>query len=64
MIPGGLLPPQGQHHLYLMGLQQHAETLKKLGKHKVGGGCLYINKLADVDRKVLEGIIGKAVEKK
>ncbi len=28
--------------------------LPKLGKHKRGKGCLYINKLADVDLKVLE----------
>jgi hypothetical protein len=38
-----------------------AELLKKLGKHKVSGGsCLYINKLADVDTKVLEEIIKKS----
>ncbi|MDY7227047.1 DUF1801 domain-containing protein [Hyalangium rubrum] len=30
----------------------------KLGKHKMGaGGCLYINKLADVDMAVLEKIV-------
>ena len=35
--------------------------LKRLGKHKLGnGGCLYINKLEDVDLEVLEVIIGKA----
>jgi hypothetical protein len=31
--------------------------LKKLGKYKVGGGCLYINKLADVDQKVLAALV-------
>ena len=50
----GFSPRKANITLYLMGLQKHAEALKKLGKHKVGGGCLYINKLSDVDVKVLE----------
>lgn len=34
------------------------KLLKKLGKHKFGsGGCLYINKLDDVDLDILEKII-------
>ncbi len=34
----------------------------KLGKHKMGGGgCLYINKLTDVDMAVLEKIIAEGV---
>jgi Domain of unknown function (DU1801) len=53
----GLSPRKANITLYLMGLQKHAEALKKLGKHKVGGGCLYINKLEDVDTKVLEKMI-------
>jgi hypothetical protein len=35
-------------------LQAH---LDKLGKHKKSVGCLYINKLADVDLDVLEKVI-------
>ena len=31
--------------------------LKKLGKHTTGKGCLYIKKLADVDKKVLKELI-------
>lgn len=31
--------------------------LAKLGKHKTSKGCLYINKLADIDLKVLEKIV-------
>jgi hypothetical protein len=31
--------------------------VKKLGKHKTGVGCLYINKLEDIDIKVLEKMI-------
>jgi hypothetical protein len=38
-------------------MKQHADTLKRLGKHKTGVGCLYINKLDDIDLKVLEALI-------
>jgi hypothetical protein len=36
------------------------QLLSQLGKHKAGKGCLYINKLADVDLKVLETIVRTA----
>lgn len=36
------------------------DLLKDLGKHKTSVGCLYINKLADVDETVLEKIIKKS----
>ncbi len=35
--------------------------LAKLGKHSTGKGCLYIKKLADVDIRVLERLVEKAV---
>lgn len=38
-------------------------TLEKLGKHKTGGGCLYINKLDDVDMDVLKELIETALVK-
>jgi hypothetical protein len=37
------------------------QMLAKLGKHKVGGGCLYLKKLGDVDLKVLEKMIVASV---
>jgi hypothetical protein len=60
----GFSPRKANLTLYLMGLQLHAEALTKLGKHKIGGGCLYINKLADIDMKVLEKIITAAAKQK
>lgn len=48
-------------YLFMQGKKPEAE-LKKLGKHKTGAGCLYINKLTDVDMKVLEGLIKKAAK--
>lgn len=34
--------------------------LAKLGKHKMGKGCLYVSRLADVDAKVLEKLVAQA----
>jgi hypothetical protein len=38
--------------------------LGKLGKHTTGKGCLYIKKLEDVDRQVLEAMVVKSVAAK
>jgi hypothetical protein len=35
--------------------------LATLGKHTTGKGCLYIKKLADVDMKVLHGLLVRSV---
>lgn len=61
----GFAPRKGNISLHLaMDIQKHADDLKKLGKHKTGVGCLYINKLSDVDLKVLEKMISSAAKKK
>ena len=39
------------------------EPLLKLGKFKEGGGCLYINKLSDINAKELVRIIKLAVKR-
>ena len=43
---------------------QHGKLLAKLGKHKMGKGCLYIAKLTEVDTKVLEQLFAGAVKAK
>lgn len=54
----GFSPRSGALVVYLMpGFAGHAALLKKLGKHKTGKGCLYINKLEDVDLRVLRQLI-------
>lgn len=54
----GFSPRKANLTLYItVSIKEHAEALKKLGKHKTGVGCLYINKLADIDIKVLKGMI-------
>ena len=61
----GFAPRKTKFSLYLMlDLKQHAARLQQLGKHKAGVGCVYINKLADVDLKVLRELIKIAAKAK
>lgn len=60
----GFAPRKSNLTLYLMNLGAHSAALKKLGKFKTGGGCLYIKTLEDVDVKVLTGMIETALKKK
>lgn len=45
-------------------LTKQEELLSKLGKCKWGKGCLYINKLADIDLDILKQLIQKSKEAK
>ncbi len=58
----GFSPRKQSLTLYVMSDDKSAQELfKKLGKHTTSAGsCLYINKLSDVDLKVLSMIIKKA----
>ena len=58
----GFSPRKANLSLHLIDLQRHADSMKKLGKFKTGVGCLYINKLEDVDIKVLEKMISAAAK--
>jgi hypothetical protein len=61
----GFSPRKANLSLHLMlDIKKNAAELKKLGKHKTGVGCLYINKLDDVDLKVLEKLINTAAKNK
>ena len=49
--------------LYIMaGVERFPALLEKLGKHKIGKGCLYLKRLSDVDRDVLERLVRSSVE--
>ena len=59
----GFSPRKANTVLYIMpGYSDLDSYLKRLGKHKLGKSCLYINKLADVDIEVLKEIIVYGVE--
>lgn len=59
----GFSPRKQNLTLYIMaGNKDSADLFKKLGKHKASGGCLYINKLSDVDQTVLLKLIEKSFQ--
>ena len=59
----GFSPRKQALTLYIMaGFRGHDTLMKKLGKYKTGKSCLYINKLDDVDMKVLTQLITRSVQ--
>ena len=59
----GFSPRKANLTLYILGgFDLSQDLLKKLGKHKTGKGCLYINKLDDVDKEVLKELVEKSVK--
>ena len=59
----GLSPRKQNISIYIMdGLSNYEKLLSKLGKHKVGKSCLYINKLADIDIGVLTSLVERSVK--
>jgi len=59
----GFSPRKQTITLYIMsGFDRYNELLKKLGKHATGKSCLYIKRLADVDKKVLKELIKESVK--
>lgn len=60
----GFSPRKQSLTLYIMGgLSAHEALLQKLGKHKTGKGCLYINKLEDIDLPTLRKLIVEGVKR-
>ena len=61
MLNVGFSPRKANMAVYVMGSIADDDPLRdKLGKYKTGRSCLYINKLEDVDLKVLEKLIAKS----
>ena len=57
----GFSPRKANLVLYVLGFEGQDELLSKLGKHKTGNSCLYINRLSDVDTGVLREIGERSV---
>jgi hypothetical protein len=56
----GFSPRKNDLTLYLTGFDE--ALMARLGKHKTGGGCLYIKRLSDVDVAVLEKLVKRSVQ--
>ncbi len=54
----GFSPRKQSLSMYIMpGFSNYSGLLAKLGKHRHSVGCLYINKLVDIDLEVLEELV-------
>lgn len=62
----GFSPRKANLSLYFMGIDDtiRKDLLSRLGKHKTDGGCVYVNKLADVEINVLKEMIAAGLEGK
>jgi hypothetical protein len=59
----GFSPRKQSLTVYIMdGFDKYDELLGKLGKHKTGKSCLYINKLEDVSITVLKDLISESMK--
>ena len=57
-FPVGFSPRKAALVIYLMGgLKANAALLAELGPHRIGGGCLYLRRLQEIDTKVLARLI-------
>lgn len=56
----GFSPRKQNLTLYIKMGDPDPKLLEKLGKHKSGVGCIYINKLSDMDLEVLTKLIEQA----
>lgn len=60
----GFSPRKQNFALYIHDtVEKQQLLLKKLGKHKTGKSCLYLNKLEEIDLAILKEIIWKGVVK-
>ena len=58
----GFSPRKQNLAVYIMpGFSAYGALMKRLGKFKTGKSCLYINKLQDVDLKVLRTLVERSV---
>ncbi len=60
----GVSPRKQSLTVYIMpGFKNYDALMARLGKHKTGVSCLYINKLDNVDLAVLEELINLSVKR-
>jgi hypothetical protein len=58
----GLSPRANAITLYLSNLSAEEDLLKKLGKFKTKGGCVYIKKLEDIDADTLTKMVDNSIK--
>ena len=59
----GFSPRKARFSIYLAtGDTEREELLEKLGKHKAGKGCIYVNKLQDINTDILKQLINQSID--
>lgn len=59
----GFAPRKRNLTLYIMaGFDRYGDLMRKLGKHKTGKSCLYVNRLSDIDLDVLDELVRASVD--
>ena len=59
----GFSPRKARFSIYLAtGDTERDELLEKLGKHKAGKGCIYVNKLQDINTDILKQLINQSID--
>jgi hypothetical protein len=59
----GFSPRKANLSIYILpGYADFGPILSRLGKHRTGKSCLYVNRLADIDLAVLEELIRAGLE--
>lgn len=56
----GFSPRKQNLSIYIMHGNKNNTEFQKLGKYKTSMGCLYINKLSDINQKTLEKLIERS----
>lgn len=58
----GFSPRKAAISLYVyMGTKEQEQLLGSLGKFKMGKGCIYVKKLADINQEVLKNMMGETI---
>lgn len=59
----GFSPRKTAISLYVFtGLQEHEHLLENLGKFTIGKACIYVKKLADINLKILTGLMNHSID--
>lgn len=60
----GFSPRKARHSIYIMpGYADFPSLMARLGKHRTGKACLYVNTLKDIDLDVLADLVQMGLEK-
>ncbi len=58
----GFAPRKKEITLYILaGFAEHDDLMQKLGKYRIGKGCLFLKRIDDIDLSVLNELVERSV---